>query len=243
VIGSALFPERQTGAEFLGGWDASTQNTIGYHFTLSNGLGPISEIKDLDGNKGVGGRVFWENRALGALKIGGSIFYAKDTSAVNVASLSSTGRIDYNEKVDAQSKVLSMAADVQWHWKGLHVQAEVITQQRKFNESARVAGINPFTGQPIFPTDYTTWGAYGLVGYGYDVRNINLMPYFMVSSFDQITTNYIGLKTNGITAGLNVRPLDSLVVKFAYLYSAWPDGNLISDDPIHIIQSQIAWAF
>jgi hypothetical protein len=244
VIGSALFPERQTGAEFLGRSDLSTDNTIGYHFTLSNGMGPVVEVRDLDENKGVGGRVFWENRSLGTLRVGGSAFYAKDTTSYSASGLDAAGALHFTETIQAQSKVLSLAADVQWRYRGWHLQAELITQQRKYVDGGRQAATNPFTGQPIFPIDYTSWGAYGLVGYGFDVpHGINLMPYFLVSSFDQLTTTFFRTKTNGFTVGFNVRPIDALVIKLAYSLAAWPDGSLISDQPLHLIQSQVAWAF
>ncbi|HEY6878079.1 MAG TPA: hypothetical protein VI299_08660, partial [Polyangiales bacterium] len=112
VIGSALFPERQTGLEFLGRSDLSTDNTLGYHLTLSNGMGPITEIRDFDENKGVGGRLFWENRSLGTLRVGGSIFYAKDTAVTPSATLASDMvHLAFNNKITSASKVLSMAAD------------------------------------------------------------------------------------------------------------------------------------
>jgi hypothetical protein len=243
VIGSQLFPERQTGAEFLGRWDAGTNDSIGYHFTLSNGMGPVSELRDLDGNKGVGGRFYWENRAFGTFKIGGSAFYAKDTTAVLSSGLSPTGAITYNERIDAQSKVLSLAADIQWRWKGVIAQAEIITQQRKWVENGRIAGTNPLTGTTLFPQDFTTWGTYGLLGYSFNTRSLNLLPYVMVNSFDEISTNFTTTHINGVTAGFNVRPLDTVVVKLAYAAVFWPSGSLVSDEILHLVQTQLAWAF
>ncbi|HEX5660888.1 MAG TPA: hypothetical protein VFX59_27030, partial [Polyangiales bacterium] len=202
VIGSALFPERQTGAEFLGRYDAGTNDSIGYHFTLSNGMGPVTEVRDLDANKGVGGRFYWEHRALGTLKIGGSAFYAKDTTAVMTSALSTTGSIVYTERIDAQSKVLALAVDAQWRWRGLITQAEFISQQRKWVESGRIAGINPLTGVALFPMDYNTWGAYGLVGYSFNVGSLNLLPYFLVNSFDEIAANFTKTKVNGFSVGI-----------------------------------------
>jgi hypothetical protein len=244
VIGSSLFPERQTGFEFLGKYDVSNDSAIGYHFTLSNGLGPVSEIRDLDDNKGVGGRLFWEYRGAGTLRIGGSAFYAKDTALTPTRGLDAEGHLKYGETITSQSKVLSLAADLQWKYKGLHVQTEVITQQRNFQDGGRVAATNPFTGTPIFAEDYLTWGVYGLIGYGIDVSWLgNVMPYAMIQSFDEVPATFVRTKTNGFSVGLNVRPIDAVVVKLAYMQARWPEGSLISSDPLHFIQAQIAWAF
>lgn len=136
-----------------------------------------------------------------------------------------------------------MALDLQWRYRGWHLQSELITQQRNYLAGDRQAATNPFTGQPIFPTDFTSWGAYGLLGYGFDVRSVNIMPWFMVTAFNQLAPSNLTTHTNGFVTGVNVRPVDALVVKLAYQYAAWPDGNPISDKPIHIMQTQLAWAF
>jgi len=243
VIGSALFPERQTGFEFLGRYDVSNDSAIGYHFTLSNGMGPVSEIRDLDENKGVGGRLFWEFRRLGTMRFGGSAFYAQDTALTQLRGLNQAGKLEYTERIDQQSKVLSFALDMQWRYKGLHVQWEVLTQQRKFNSEGRIASTNPYTGSPIFPQDYLTWGVYGLLGYGFDVWGLNIMPYAMVQSFDQVDPTFFATNTNGFTGGVNIRPIDAVVVKLAYVMSAWPNGSAVSDGNIHLLQGQVAWAF
>ena len=45
---SSYFPERQTGLELLGRWDISNRSSLGYHLTLSNGGGSVSEYRDFD---------------------------------------------------------------------------------------------------------------------------------------------------------------------------------------------------
>src|SRR5262249_49126364 len=56
IIGEALFPERQVGLELIGRYFLS-ELSVEYHLTLSNGRGPISETRELDSNKAVGGRL------------------------------------------------------------------------------------------------------------------------------------------------------------------------------------------
>lgn len=243
VIGTRLFPERQTGFELYGKWDASTNSAIGYHLTLSNGMGPVTEVKDLDDNKAVGGRVYWELRKLGELRIGGSAFYGQDTAATTLRGLAADGTLTMQEKITSQSDVLSLAADAQWKYKGLHLQFEGITQQRKYTDRGRYGASNPLVGgQTLFPKDTLSWGVYGIAGYRFDW--LGVMPYVMMQTFRQTDATSMTTYTRGVTSGLNIRPIDSVVLKLEYAFAVFPDGNLISkNDNIHLLQAQIAWAF
>ena len=242
VIGSQLFPERQTGFELFGRWDASQNNSIGYHLTLSNGFGPISEIRDLDDNKAVGGRLYWETRALGELRIGASAFYGKDTTTRTLQGLDASGALSLTESVVAQSKVLSFAGDVQWKYRRLHIQAEGITQQRKWADGGRFGAASPLLGgQTLYPIDYTTWGVYGLIGYRFEWMGV--MPYFMPSRYKEVGLTNLLQDSLSFAMGLNIRPIDAVVLKLEYIVSKFPNGFLISDDNIHLIQAQVAWTF
>jgi len=242
VIGSSLFPERQTGFELFGKWDASTHSAIGYHLTLSNGMGPISEIKDLDDNKAVGGRLYWELRRLGEFRLGVSAYYGRDTGARRVQGLDANGKLALSEQITTQSDVLSLAADAQWKYRSLHLQVEGITQQRKYTDRGRYGAVNALAGgQSLFPSDTLNWGVYGIAGYRFDWYSI--MPYVMVQEFSEVATNNLLTRTRGVAGGLNLRPIDAVVLKLEYLFGDFPDGHLVSTGNIHLIQAQVAWAF
>jgi len=103
AIVSGLYPERQMGLEALGRWSASNANTLGYHLTLSNGTGPVSDYRDLDRNKALGGRLYWERYgATTFLRVGASGYYGRDTASTPKATLTATS-VDVSSKVDAQS--------------------------------------------------------------------------------------------------------------------------------------------
>ncbi|HEY6876673.1 MAG TPA: hypothetical protein VI299_01590, partial [Polyangiales bacterium] len=140
-------------------------------------------------------------------------------------------------------KVLSMAADFQWRYRGVHLQSELVTQQRQYVDGGRQASTNPFTGRSVFPVDYTSVGAYVLLGYGFDVSWLNIMPYIMYNYIDLRDSSLLLTKAHAAVAGINFRPLDALVVKFSYAYASWPDGNLVTDKGYHAIASQVAYAF
>jgi len=243
IIGQQLFPERQVGLEVLGQFDASAHNSLGYDLTLSNGTGPVSTYKDFDRNKAVTGRAWWRFDGFGELRIGGSAYYGRYTAATNTAGLAEDGvHVKYTEHIQSSYDVLSLAADLKWTYGGLLVQSELITQQRKYIESARIGALNPLLGEYLAPNDKLSWGAYGLIGYRFEWFGV--MPYLLVQRLDtNDAVNSGRTVTNGFSAGLNVRPIDALVFKIEYDEGHFPKGSLISADPVRLIQGQIAWAF
>jgi hypothetical protein len=241
VIGNGLFPERQTGFELYGRWDATAYGTLGYHLTLSNGQGPISEYRDLDDNKAVGGRVFWEQHRHGDLKVGLSGYYGRNTDAQPTIQVGPNGELLPAERIWLQYDSLAFAADVAYRYKGLTAQVEWISQQRRFVEAGRAMAFNNAVQQDTIPIDAFSWGTYALVGYRFPWFGV--MPYFVPQYVDSFGPNGTRTKAFNVTAGLNIRPIDSLVLKLEYGYAKFLERLLGSDDPVHFIQAQIAWAF
>jgi hypothetical protein len=242
IIGSQFFPERQTGFEVLGRFELSAHNGLGYHLTLSNGMGPTSITRDLDSNKAVGGRLYWTNDSVGELRIGGSIFYGRDTNSREATVLQPDGmHINYRTSILSQSDVLSLAADLRWTIGGLLLQSEFITQQRKYTEAGRVAYLNPLIAQNIAPKDSVSLGAYALVGYRFEWMGI--MPYFLFQKVDETTGNSAAIEILMFNVGLNVRPLDAFVFKAEYSNGFFPNDSIIGDEQFRTLQFQFAWAF
>jgi hypothetical protein len=244
IIGQALFPERQTGIEVLGQFDVSAHNTLGYHATLSNGTGPVSEYRDFDANKALGARVFWRNDGFGELTLGGSFYWGMDTASTESPGLTEDGMyIEYTETITSQSLLVSLAADLQWKYEGFLLQTELITQQRRYDEEGRVGAVNPLLGQYLAPNDKLSWGLYGLIGYRFEW--LGIMPYFLLQTIDTADSlNSILIKTSSTALGLNIRPIDVLVVKVEWVHGMFPDGNIVANETtIDMLQFQIAWAF
>lgn len=241
VLNQAFFPESQTGFELFGRKRVGAENVVGYHLTLSNGLGPISEYHDLDRNKAVGGRLYWQWEGFGQLQIGGSALYARDTSSVDAPGLSADGKLAWTEKISTQSDVLALAADVRWALGGFLLQSEFVSQQRKYTNRGRVGGNNPLLGQWVAPQDGTQLGAYVLAGHRFDW--LGVMPYLLFSRINiRDFRSSSEVQASGLAGGLNVRPIDAFVVKVEYTWSKF-NKNLISTQPLHGLQAQVAWAF
>lgn len=242
MLNQNLFPEMQTGVELFGRARAGSSNVLGYHLTLSNGFGPVSEYRDLDGNKAVGGRVYWQFDKLGQLQIGGSAFYGRDTASYDAPGVDAKGKVVYNETITRQSDVLSLAADVRWTFKGLLLQTEIVSQQRKYTDDGRIGAINPLLGgRWVSPQDDITWGAYGLAGYRFE--RFGIMPYAIFSNFkirDPRSLSNIDLWS--MQGGLNIRPIDAFVLKLEYSYAGFRE-NFLSTDPVQRLATQVAWAF
>lgn len=232
-IGIGWIPERQVGVEILGRTTVSDMHAVGYHLTLSNGTGPVSEYRDLDENKAVGGRVFWEYRALGRLRIGASVYYGRETGAA-LSPVLEEGRYKSKEVIETQFDALSFAGDLTWSIGGLHVQTEWLTNQRAYTKAGRVQ--RPSSGTLLIPSDTVSWGGYALVGYRFDW--LGVMPFFLTERVKgELQLAIIKLYT--LQWGLNVRPIDSLVMKASFEYVN--QGELVG--PLRVLMTQVAWAF
>lgn len=97
VIGNDIFPERQTGLELFGSVPLGTDTTLGYHATLSNGRGPISDYYEMDTNKALGGRAYLEFRHFGQLRIGGSVYYGTYSDVADSPILEETINDRYDD--------------------------------------------------------------------------------------------------------------------------------------------------
>jgi hypothetical protein len=228
VIGVGYFPERQTGIELYGRVEASNYSGVGYHLTVSNGAGPISEWADLDKNKAVGGRAFWEYRGLGELRLGGSAYYGRYTDSVRTTVFEEEPRVVVD--IRTQYDTLALGVDAVWKYGGIYLQGELLQRQNTYTNEGRTASVSP-TGT-TFPSDTQDWGGYGLLGYRFDW--LNMMPFV---SYQQLH-NQDGLPLTGYHVGLNVRAIDAVALKLQIDRIAVGDTT-----PIRLMYAQVAWAF
>lgn len=232
-IGVGWIPERQTGVELFGRAVLSSDHTLGYHLTVSNGVGPISEYQDLDENKAIGGRLYWEYYGVGRLRLGVSAYYGRDTNSIS--NIIPGAELTSKETIKSQYDALTFAGDLTWNLRGLHIQTEWLSNQRAFTEKGR-ARVQQITGA-IIPSDVSSWGGYGLIGYRFDW--LGVMPYFL-SERVVGDVQYNKLKLYTLQVGLNVRPIDSVVLKASYERVEFKQASF---QPLNVIMSQIAWAF
>jgi hypothetical protein len=241
VIGNSIFPERQTGIELHGRWGISNNGTLGYHLTLSNGTGPISEYADLDKNKAVGGRLYWEYRKWGELKVGGSAYYGRYTSSSPVATFTD-GHLKTTDKIHSQWDSLAFAVDATFKYRGALVQAEFAVQQQAFTPEGRVASFSLSTFKNSYPADSIPYGGYLLLGYRFDW--LGIMPYVV---FQRVggTDALLQAKDQStpFVMGLNVRPIESLVAKVEYQGVFFDSPKSFPGFDIQLVAAQVAWAF
>ncbi|HKP55227.1 MAG TPA: hypothetical protein VJV78_00825 [Polyangiales bacterium] len=234
-IAGGWIPERQTGLEFLGRTELSGDMTLGYHLTLSNGTGPISEYRDLDNNKAIGGRVFLEMRQLGRLQFGASGYYGRDTNAQYEVKfegdLASTGS---TESIISQYDSLTWAADLTWEIGDFRFQTEWLVNQRKFTEDGRV--FSEFTAGQFIPADAVSWGGYGLIGYR--LPWLGIMP-FVLAERAETARQFIKIEPYSFQFGLNVRPHEDVVLKASFEYMGFGRGL----QSVNVLNTQVAWAF
>lgn len=237
TVGEALFPERQVGIE-LSGALSSGAHRFGYHATLSNGRGPFAYYFDLDDNKAVGGRVFWESSVLGQLTVGASVYFGRSTSAKLQLVPDADRVIRRDALITSQYDELSLAGDLRWIWGDLTVQGEIITNQRKYTPAGRPR----LARLPGFVPDETPWGAYALVAYRLPL--FGLMPYFSAEYYNYWTDSLMLRSLTGYIAGINWRPHPRVTLKVEYqVYSFQSSESPFTQHDIGSFNTQAAWAF
>lgn len=244
AINNLFFPERQTGLEMFGRWDATNQSTLGYHLTLSNGTGPISEYKDLDRNKAIGGRLYWEHHGVGYLRVGASGYYGRETASTVVAKLTPTA-VEIADTISMQYDNLALAADVLFKLSGLHLQAEWVSQQRRYTRLGRVShdiSLGPVA--KAASADSLSWACYAILAYQFGWYGIT--PYFM-QEFDREVRvgSLVDAKQEILVShfGLDLHPVDAVTFKMEYARISFLGGGLFFKYPLNVAQLQAAWAF
>lgn len=243
IASAQLFPERQVGLEAYGTRYRGDVR-LGYHLTLSNGrIGNNPPFANYSGRPGLGARLFVEGGWLGELKLGVSGYtgrytelQAGDTSIVPTPPDSVA--VEYDEH-DA-------AADVRWEWKKLLVVSEVVYQRVRYTARGRPANVAFGSSGPVATPAADFWraGSYALAGYRLPFE---VMPYVMGELIYQST----GFSNGGlvfpsglraVVAGVNFRPLPSLVLKVQYDH-VWAPRFPASPGTMDFVRGQVAWAF
>jgi hypothetical protein len=245
IIGNALFPERQIGIELLGSRSTGAFK-FGYHLTLSNGRGPIDTVRDLDRNKGIGGRVFVQGRRAPELIVGLSGFKARYTDIFYGYTGPPLAPLRRSITIRHQWDEQSLGLDLRLHVGPLFLQSEFIVNDRRYTAAGRerVSGM-----EGTFLPDKRDWGGYVLAAY--ELPWFELRPYAM---YEQSRDGMPNDRTAGLGpiprvdvyyAGLNWRPITSVVLKLEYAYGHGPGAPIVEPEgyTLKVLQMQASWAF
>ncbi len=238
IVGEGLIPERQTGLQIHGS-EFVGSSKLGYHVTLSNGRGPTDAYADLDRNKAIGGRLFFQNSAvLGDLTIGVSGYRGRYSDRISEFVFDADGTATLGATLVEEYDEFAYAADLRWIYGGLHLQSEVVGQDIVYNDAVRPAAGYGAQGTEA---DFRRWGGYALLGYRFDF--LGVMPYVNLEYYDSGPTGIWG-KIPAYWFGINVRPVPSIVLKAQYLHADGTGSPALGDLPaFDYIMTQAAWSF
>lgn len=235
IINQDWFPERQTGIEAHGSvYIDDTQ--LGYHLTLSNGRGAIDAYKDLDNNKGVGGRLYVKNDSLlGTFTLGLSAYRGNYTDRPGNGVAIVDGALVSRDPPTLRYEEVSYAADLKWELEGLLVQSEFITRDVRYTDAARARAVELPPSPAGFQPDTRERGVYFLVGYR--TRWLNLMPFAMLQYVDRFTD------AHEYSVGLNLRPSPRVALKAEYKYILIQNPPGLDLGDLDFLGLQLAWSF
>ena len=243
IASAQLFPERQVGVEAYGSRYLGDAR-LGYHLTVSNGrIGNNPPFANYSGRPGLGARFFVEGNWLGELQLGLSGYtgrytelQAGDTSIVPTPPDSIA--VEYDEH--------DVAADVRWNWRRLLLVSEAVYQRVRYTDRGRPANVFIGPAGPVATPAADSWraGSYALAGFRLP---FDVMPYVMWELIYQST----GINSGGllfpsglraVVAGVNFRPLPTLVLKVQYDH-IWAPNYPLSPNTMDFVRGQVAWAF
>lgn len=223
MVGEQFFPESQTGLAAFGARPFG-ESTLEYHLTLSNGRNFYEATRDPDSSPAVGGRLAYETPMAGKLRLGASAYFGRATEAVRTGAPS----VEYKE--------LALGADLSWDRDGLHVQSELLVQQRQYEEGQR-----PMRLGGGYAPDATSWGVYGLAGYRFAALG-HVMPYVFVGRYHAIDPTLFG-DVFDVAGGLNLRPIPAVTLKAELLFASFSGGGIYGDRDLDVLRFQSAWVF
>ena len=243
ITSAQLFPERQVGVEAYGSRYLGDKR-LGYHLTLSNGrIGNNPPFANYSGRPGLGGRLFLEGGWLGELKLGLSGYTGRYTELQAASPVTFPLPLD---TIAAEYDEHDAAADVRWEWKKVLFISEAVYQRVRYTDRGRPTNVVIGPAGPVFTPAADFWraGNYALAGYRLP---FNVMPYVMWELLYQSTgLSYGGMAfpsgLRGVVAGVNFRPLPSLVLKVQYDH-VWAPAAPAFANSLDFVRGQVAWAF
>ncbi len=240
IIGLDLMPSAQTGIQLHGEYRTG-EYRLKYFATVANGRGPFDEYRDLDGNKALGLSFKLETPWLDEATIGGASNYGR--SSINHPEATVTGTsvedVMVETRIDEESNVLTLSADLKLRWKNLLFAGELVSEQIAYTERGRPQHFAvPGTLQP----DSTTLGWYGLLGYELPWQNAMVW-----GVYESATSNRFGVNVHMNTGGITLRPLPKVTLKataFRFEFREPDDGtSFLPSDSVFGTELQIAWVF
>lgn len=222
IIGQDLFPQHQTGLDLFGNY-AVEGFKLGYHATVSNGRGVAEAQQDHDTHVGLGGRL--ELETPWGLRIGSSYYRGRFTGGVTTPGGMPETYLE-----------AAYGGDAQYDRGPLHIQGEVIGQDRHYADGARAAS------PAGFKPDARAFGWYGVAGYRLDLPWYPT-PYVFYNDYWPSDKTYYG-RVWGYAGGVNLRPSPTLVLKASVNYAKFSEGQgvLVGGSLVEFM-TQAAWVF
>ncbi len=223
LIGEQLFPEHQTGLDAYGTTPVGDYK-LGYHATISNGRSETEIVADTDRRPAFGGRLELEAPWAGTLKLGASGYFGRSTGATTSATVAPE---IFEER--------AYAIDAQWDHGGLHLQGEAIHRHKDYTDGHR-----PLTLAGLPQVDGDDLGMYALAGYRF-TRLWNVMPFAYYEDYRPLVPGVLG-DIKAVNAGLNFRPLATVVLKVQGAYAHGDNSGLLHTNVV-LLTTQAAWVF
>ncbi len=240
IVGESLLPASQTGLQ-IHGQHLVGPAQLGYHFTVSNGRGPIDTHQDLNHNKAIGGRLFArvDTPSAGTLHFGVSGYKGRYTDRGQEFVPLPDGTFETQYPRVTEYEEASLGGDLKWTWGGFLLQSEAILNDVVYDDLRPAA----FTAPPQpqgFASDYRRIGIYGLTGYRFDF--LGIMPFGGAEYYDAGSAGFLR-RSAAIWGGFNLRPTPRVVLKTQYTYSWFPKEDLPDNYHFNNLDFQAAWSF
>ncbi|MBN2340371.1 MAG: hypothetical protein JXX29_00315 [Deltaproteobacteria bacterium] len=257
IVTHNYVPSAQTGIMAFGQIFIGNHVDIEYALTLSNGRGPVDEVYDLDKNKAMGLRqkinIYAGDFSMSAGAYGFMGQYTDSQYSLDVY-LDTNGfddtvsnPIQYNTRVTAKYDEAILAADLQFHFFGVHLLGEYMRGKVDYIVPTQLDPLTPlFIGSPLNDeaiepnTIRQAW--YAMAAYDLPFfKRIKVTPFVGIDSLqpsDVYDYEYIKL----FQGGFNIKPSPYVALK-SVLYAIMPENETLLGDRLWVWSNQVAVSF